>query len=85
MSRASDERERLVHELERMRATVKGVETALKCGGVIGAEAGQALTTTAVALAVTIARHDAYIFAAEDASAEQRIREMLSTPKRSNG
>lgn len=83
MSRASDERERLRHEIERVRATLGCIETALSLGGVIGGEAVHALATNVASIVATISRHDAYVFAAEDETAVARVREMLFTEKRS--
>lgn len=46
------ERARLVHEIARMRAHLNGLEIGMRAGGPIGYEAAQAITTSAVAIAV---------------------------------
>ena len=58
--RSEGERERLQHALTRARATLNSLETALTLPGPIGHETAQALVTSALELAMLIARHDAF-------------------------
>lgn len=63
MSRAAGERARLAHAVERMRGCLVSLETALRCAGPIGADAGHAAIVTATEIATGIAKHDAYLLA----------------------
>lgn len=58
MNRSSREKVRLKHEIARMRAAVDGLEIAARFQGPIGESA---VMQTALNLASTIARHDAFI------------------------
>lgn len=62
MTRADAERKRALHELELLLATCQGVELVLlDAHEPPGFEVAQALTGTAVKLALTLARLDAYM------------------------
>lgn len=74
--RASGERVRLRHSVERLRAQAGGIDKALKLNGPIGHEAAQAVVTSALEIAMLIARHDAFARCERDA-ADARQREMI--------
>lgn len=74
MSRRTDERKRIEHELERARVTLDSVRIAFEAGAVIGGDVTGALATNVTSLVAAIARHDAYVFAEEDATAERIVR-----------
>lgn len=67
MKRSEGERVRAAHIIERLRATIHGIEVALQDHRTpVGAECGQAITGTACDLAVTLAKLDAYQRAEND-------------------
>jgi hypothetical protein len=78
VSRITGERERIEHELERVRVTLENVRLAFEVGGVIGGDATGALAMNVLSLTNAMARHDAYVFAEEDAKAAEDIRHRLS-------
>ena len=65
MSRAAGERVRIAQDIEHMRACLVGLEAGMRAGGPIGHEVAQAITTSAFALAMRVASHDAYARAEE--------------------
>lgn len=67
MSRAAGELVRLRHLVDRMRATLDGVDLAIRIGGGIGQDTTQVVLTTAGSIATTIATHDAFVLAQRDA------------------
>lgn len=78
MSRVLGERQRIEHEMDRVRAVLEGIRIALNEGGIIGADATGALAVNVNSIVCAIARHDAYVFAEEDAKAAEDIRHRLS-------
>jgi hypothetical protein len=78
MSRVLGERQRIEHELQRVRTTLESVELAFRIGGYLGGDSIGALSLGVYSLANAIARHDAYVFAEEDAKAAEDIRHRLS-------
>lgn len=78
MSRVLGERQRIEHELQRIRTTLESVDLAFRIGGCLGGDAVGALSLGVYNLASAIARHDAYVFAEEDAKAAEDIRHRLS-------
>jgi hypothetical protein len=66
--RSDDERARMKHTIDRLRATLDAVEVALALRGPFGTEAAQAITQTSTELACQIAKHDAYELAEADAA-----------------
>ena len=74
MKRSEGERERATHVLTRLRGILGGIELALRDEGTpVGNEAGQAVTQTAVELAVLLAKLDAYQRAEQDQRSMVRI------------
>lgn len=79
MKRSEGERVRARAVLDRLRACIKGVELALDDESApVGNEAGQAVTQTAIELAVLLAKLDAY------QRAEQDQRSMVQIPTERN-
>jgi hypothetical protein len=75
MKRSEGERIRARAVLDRLRACIRGIELALDDEGTpVGNEAGQAVTQTAIELAVMLAKLDAY------QRAEQDQRRMVPIP-----
>lgn len=67
MKRSEGERLRAAHAIKRLRGCIEGIEIALRDHGEpIGYDAGNAITQTALELAVILARLDAYTRAEED-------------------
>lgn len=61
MTRSDGERVRLRHAIDRMRATLAGLETGLGIGANVGQEAVEAVVGTAILIATTVAKLDAYV------------------------
>jgi hypothetical protein len=72
MKRSEGERFRATHAIGRLQSNLKALERSLREGGAIGYDAGNAITQTAIELAVILARLDAYTRAEADASEEKR-------------
>ncbi len=59
-SRIKGERERLAHAIKRLRGIIEGLEISLRLPGPIGADAAQAIHTSALEITASIARHDIF-------------------------
>ncbi len=66
MNRRDGERERLRHSLAQLRAAADSIDIAMRYGGPLGTEIAQTLTLTAIAAAMQIAKHDAFVLAESD-------------------
>jgi hypothetical protein len=71
-NRAIGERERLEHSIRRLRGQLDALEISVRCAGPISADIGQCLVQGALNIATTIARHDAFDLAEQDAQEDAK-------------
>lgn len=60
MKRSEEEATRILHELDRLEKTVVALRKAVVLDGPIGTEAAQAISQSALSVAMMVARHDAF-------------------------
>lgn len=61
MKRSEGEKVRMRHAIERMRASLNSLESAMKQPVPFGAAAAEAITGTALEIAMQVAKHDAFL------------------------
>ncbi len=74
MKRSDGERLRLQHAIAHARGALDSVELGMSFkGGAIGTEVAQTLTISAIAVAMNIAKYDAFILAESDAKGTTEV------------
>lgn len=61
MKRSDGEKVRMRHAIERMRATLNSLEAAMTQNVPFGAQTAEAVTGTALEIAMQVAKHDAFL------------------------